>query len=921
MRRTNSFRRDDDKMLYLVKESVRRSSMSSLLVEAEPVPENEQVKYRTGSAKALGIMADAMRDAGFVTTAAAMTKGATLLRKNINVDEEEDEKTASLFALVPVLVSSLLSFLASIATQASADDKGDEATLRDVFGTDGALDATQLEKLISKNFKPNPGFMKWLKASKLGTAVTSGADWAAKKAEVGAAAESRHLGGRDLLSDDLFSSKFDALLQEGPFDFLKNLLKSLWSSTTPTSKMTVQSLVPLLGTTGIHKLLMQDMKKDASTIKISAVKGAFARVDSVRSRLAAGSPRPPAPSDTSDGGDGAGESPAASVPKPISASPAAVTGVTDALERVGGDAGVIAAARAGMSGNKEDLAAAYAELSRQQREFISTLLKQLADGAKPGPALRTAAADAPASAVTGDDDEMKFIDELPVKVLNLIKKHGGANAPKVIDTKITGDENLRRALDLESRLRSGKNLHENGQWVKWLLEDVPAAGGGFDAVKALTIAKGADGLGADDEITSDEAGEIVNAIKSAGGDRKKVKGFDELAQKLADAQTQVKSLDEEMKKLRPSAQETLVVQGALNKLASFFKITGDQLKNLAESDDFRLTVKVAGENKTVTSVEDLVRLSDVYFKKVGESEKTATEQKKEIELLQGITKELESKVKDATAAKNNLLNQLGIQAKELGELAAKVAAADLNRNLMGDKLKSVLEFLGVKEDDEAVDLLLKGEPFNVEVAGDTISIGNLEDLLKLFSKTVAERDQNVTNKQRLMGLVSDLTSILEKQDNELEDLKTRLSSADAALKSALERDRSKRNGVIDLIDAEIGKILDDSNPLDPKTEEDLLKLMIGSGNSVTLDGVTYSGLSGLSDLILSLLRKKNKESILAADFMKKVQGSLEETNESVSLSSAFGLRSPRGRKTTTVNQNDNESIIIERWQRLAGIIK
>ena len=835
MRRSNSRRRYDDATLSLVKESIRSSSMSRLLIEAEgsspTVPENEQVKYRAVSVKALEQMAGTMNGAGFATTAAAMLKGAALLKRNINVDEEEDEKTASLFALVPVLMSSLLSLLSSITTQASELNVQYAGTLEAIFSDEeGNLDNSQLEKLISKNFKPSPGFMKWLKSSKLGRAVTSGVDWFSK--EFAAMEGSRRLLDRDLLSDDLFSSNFDMTLQEGLGDFLGKLLKSLWSSTAATSKTTVQSLAPLLGSVGIHKLLMRDMTGKSKEITFSRVKIALEALDKIRRAFAVGSPRPvsspAAPSNAADNVSQEQTSQAVSVPNPVKASPEVVEKVASALERVNADPAVVDATRQAMSGDKEGLSAAYEELNRQQREFISILLKQLSGGSAAAPALRAAVADAPAAGVVEPAEDLEYIKDLPASVYFLIQKHGGGKAPGVIDRKIKNSEPLRRTLDLAGRLRKGDTLSESGKWVKFLFEE-NGDQSEVDPKKAFTIAGVADGLDSNEEITGPEAEEIVTAITAGAKDRKKAKGFDELQKDLKDKS---KELGEKINELAKEKQTVFANSELFAKFARFAGITDvNDLLKIVDEDGGGVSVKIGEERYNVNSIADLVNLANDKIDSANFD------------------------IYDKREAITWLHDQIGELTKQTTRLAT-------------------------------------------EVEGEKKKVHSLREILKNERATIAKLNAKIDS------AVAD--------NNEL--------------KRALEREGLKKEDFAKLAKETFEKIVEDESFSNEK-EEELIRFSIGELDRIEIGGKTYER-KDIMFLIHDLLLKSERRSQIAKSFIEVMEPfdkghlSLKSQDESVNhLSPSFGSRSFRNRKTTTTRHSNNDSLIIERWQRLAGIIK
>lgn len=102
-------------------------------------------------------------------------------------------------------------------------------------------------------------------------------------------------------------------------------------------------------------------------------------------------------------------------------------------------------------------------------------------------------------------------------------------APRAVDKKIARDQNLKSALQLAGKNISGSLLHESGQWINFLFEEVAVSDNvPEEVVNALRL--GPNELGGNNEIDDNEAREIASNIMSAGKEKKRFKEIeDELA--------------------------------------------------------------------------------------------------------------------------------------------------------------------------------------------------------------------------------------------------------------------------------------------------------------------------------------------------------------------------------------------------------
>ncbi len=165
-----------------------------------------------------------------------------------------------------------------------------------------------VQKLINQSFKPNPGFLKWLKTTKVGRTYDKlGQAWKDKEAK-GAA------------SEGLLDRRGSAL-NEGFFGSIGNFIKGIFAGDAPSVKSTVQSMLPLTGNVGIHKLLFEDLMKPAGSEpadRIRAINIAEAGIGTSIKSLAGSTPptstaSAPAAAAPASGG-GTASAPAAAAP-------------------------------------------------------------------------------------------------------------------------------------------------------------------------------------------------------------------------------------------------------------------------------------------------------------------------------------------------------------------------------------------------------------------------------------------------------------------------------------------------------------------------------------------------------------------------------------------------------------------------------
>jgi hypothetical protein len=149
---------------------------------------------------------------------------------------------------------------------------------------DGSYDekATKelVQNLVKQSFRPNPGFVKWLEKSKVGTGL-------AKLKQSISDSEARAAAQEGLLD------RRGKSINEGIGDWLKGI----FTGSAPTASSTVQSMLPLTGNVGIHKLLFQDLMAGFSgdrADRVQAIRDASTSIG-VKIQRFAGSQPPPVP--------------------------------------------------------------------------------------------------------------------------------------------------------------------------------------------------------------------------------------------------------------------------------------------------------------------------------------------------------------------------------------------------------------------------------------------------------------------------------------------------------------------------------------------------------------------------------------------------------------------------------------------------
>ena len=147
-----------------------------------------------------------------------------------------------------------------------------------------------VQDLVKQSFRPNPGFMKWLEKSKVGTGL-------AKLKQSIRDSEARAEAREGLLD------RRGKSLNEGIGDWLKGI----FTGSAPTASSTVQSMLPLTGNVGIHKLLFQDLMAGFSgdrADRVQAIRVASTSIGAKIQRFAGSQPPPVPPIVTQAGGEG-----------------------------------------------------------------------------------------------------------------------------------------------------------------------------------------------------------------------------------------------------------------------------------------------------------------------------------------------------------------------------------------------------------------------------------------------------------------------------------------------------------------------------------------------------------------------------------------------------------------------------------------
>ena len=345
----------DNRVFRLVNESIEAKSLL-LLQEADGAGKDDKVdvELRGEQLKAFEKMQNLLKTAGFAKTAGALTKGAALLQKNVVIADSdasahfltavimmssmqqllnnilmtvkaasgevkesrnlndldalhEELFSKSLrsilledFADAPTVIASAKPAERSTATATTATTPDAAATAPDdlaarlgsrldqyvpilaKYDDDGDYDkgATKelVQKLINQSFKPNPGFWKWLEKTKVGQMF-------GKLGQAYKDAEARGASASEGLLDRRGSA-----LNEGFGDFIKGLI---YAGSAPSVNSTVQSMLPLTGNVGIHKLLFQDLMKPAGVDpagRIEKIRAAEAAIGLSIKRFAGSTP-------------------------------------------------------------------------------------------------------------------------------------------------------------------------------------------------------------------------------------------------------------------------------------------------------------------------------------------------------------------------------------------------------------------------------------------------------------------------------------------------------------------------------------------------------------------------------------------------------------------------------------------------------
>jgi hypothetical protein len=148
-----------------------------------------------------------------------------------------------------------------------------------------------VQNLVNQSFKPNPGFLKWLEKTKVGRMFD----------KLGQSYKDAEAKGR--AAEGLLDRRGSAL-NEGIGDWLKGIFTG---AAPPSTKSTVQSMLPLTGNVGIHKLLFQDLMAGFSgnrADRIRTIRIASTSIGAKIQRFADSQPPPVPPTVRQAGGEG-----------------------------------------------------------------------------------------------------------------------------------------------------------------------------------------------------------------------------------------------------------------------------------------------------------------------------------------------------------------------------------------------------------------------------------------------------------------------------------------------------------------------------------------------------------------------------------------------------------------------------------------
>ena len=682
-----------------------------------------------------------------------------------------------------------------------------------------------------------------------------------------------------------------------------------------SAKGSVITYMPLFNNQPIHKKIAEDLLSGNMTVENTLtiekeLKGLLLRyVQAVPKRKASetlrgvDSPGNTDESGATDGDENSQASKIAAVVKSADISREERRDVVSSLRGFSIDDSLVRAISSilGAPSNPSAITAAAGGLSERDKELISLIIKGLKNDKSPDEVV-TAAVESVIDYL--DDDHISNKEE----VNNKIEDVAGLDAIEVVKKLLSSNERLRVALGFDNKVASESLVHfsppllERGKWVKFLFEDLSDD-------KRSSIDYAIDQITKEIKIINDKASddEILEIVKlilkgTKGAKAKKKAAPDRAADKAQYLE------NDKMQRAAGILKNEQIIENDVDKLTISNQIIASIL--LGEKLDeekirkFLKTKKTSYVEINTTSLQDFITKGDAATKATWDSalekiEKLDEEVKKEEKVKADSDKsDDENENKYFDTVKGNRVKEK--TKKEIISAASKLSGL----------LESIPDSVGLRvQTGSLIDKTIV-KVKNPKITPDWITARDEIKELTPVDDTFA--DGLLDN---LKTKVLDIKEIFKVKDKDkVKVAKEALVTDYHDLVNQLLRRLKKTSAFLDDLSKKVKK-------------KDFDASTLGGIYKKVYDGFTSKYLELINNRVLALIKVANLslKSENQIDNVQLVEGVSRRQNL-LSVKSAMGFRSNIKISKKTINEiskrnSYDDSLVIERWQHLAGIIK